>query len=90
MNIHFLLNNFSALDNNLTILHLPLIYKFWVGSSVPLCQCFSRDDIVKKANFIFFLELPRKTDGNLNPAVAESYNITSNGMVYTFALREGV
>ena len=30
------------------------------------------------------------SDGNLNPAVAESYQISSDGMVYTFTLREGV
>lgn len=29
-------------------------------------------------------------DGNLNPAVAENYHISSDGMVYTFTLREGV
>jgi len=29
-------------------------------------------------------------DGNLNPAVAESYHISEDGMVYTFNLREGV
>lgn len=29
-------------------------------------------------------------DGNLVPAVAESYHISNDGMVYTFTLREGV